>query len=95
MQGEQHSCRVWWAGSSKTSNCSCSQLYSFSNLNKHEEEVRRGRKQGDWNGHEDLSLTMRTLFTTFARELRKVEKMLRCQVKVQSGAPGPSQTSEL
>ena len=40
-------------------------------------------------------LIKRTLFTTFAKELRQAEKMLRCQVKVQRGAPCPSQASEL
>ena len=92
---EQHSCRVWWTGSSKTSNCSRSQLYSFSNLNKHGEEIQTGRKQRDWSGHEDLSSNRDDSFYHLCQRAKNGWKMLRHQGKVQSGTPGPSQTAEL
>lgn len=71
------------------------QFHSFSNPKEHEEEVQGGRKQGNWSGYEDPFSNKEKCFSTCAKGLRKAKKMLRCHVKLRSGAPKPSHASEM
>lgn len=93
--GEEHSCMAWWAGSSKTANASAhsSPLSTVPGSMKRKLERKEAGKIGVVV--KILHLIKRNLFSTCAKELRKAEGILKCQVKAQCGTPSPCQASEM
>lgn len=83
--------RVWQAGSSKTQMLTPIASFLLSTLTNMKRKLGE-EATGETGVVMKIFLLMkRTLFATCAKELLKADEMLRCQVKVQSGARGSSQ----